>query len=141
MIRAGSVRSGTCLLLAIFIVWTAAPARAQAAAPAFEDSIAQRMQACVTCHGDKGGGIAGSAFPRLAGQPAAHLSAQMRAFRDGVRNYAPMNFLMSRQSDAGAWSCVSVLLPLSYCCCLCFLANTFSLHYNYLKSRCVSVVA
>lgn len=100
MIRAGSARSGTCLLLAVFIAWSAAPALAQTAAPAFEDSIAQRMQACVTCHGDKGGGIAGSAFPRLAGQPAAYLSAQMRAFRDGVRNYAPMNFLMSRQSDA-----------------------------------------
>ena len=65
----------------------------------FEDSIAQRMQACVICHGEKGGGIASSAFPRLAGQPADYLSAQLRAFREGSRIYAPMNYLMSRQSD------------------------------------------
>ena len=65
----------------------------------FEDSIAQRMRACVTCHGEEGGGITGAAFPRLAGQPSDYLSAQMRAFRGGVRTYAPMNYLMSRQSD------------------------------------------
>lgn len=100
MIEAGSARSSACLLLAIFLTFAATPALAQTAAPAFEDSIAQRMRACVTCHGEKGAGIAGSAFPRLAGQPAAYLSAQMRAFRDGIRIYAPMNFLMSRQSDA-----------------------------------------
>ncbi len=66
----------------------------------FEDTIAQRMQACATCHGERGAGIPGSAFPRIAGQPARYLVAQMRAFRDGVRIYAPMNFLMSRQGDA-----------------------------------------
>ena len=73
---------------------------AQAHVAPFEDSIAQRMRACVTCHGEKGGGITSAAFPRLAGQPSDYLSAQMRAFRDGVRAYAPMKFLMSRQSDA-----------------------------------------
>ena len=74
-------------------------APAQASRP-FADTIEQRMQACVVCHGERGGGVAGAAFPRLAGQPAAYLAAQMRAFRDGVRAYAPMNFLMARQSDA-----------------------------------------
>jgi len=65
----------------------------------FEDTIEQRLQACVICHGEQGGGVKDAAFPRLAGQPAAYLAAQMKAFRDGVRTYAPMNFLMSRQSD------------------------------------------
>ncbi len=71
-----------------------------AAAADVADTIGQRMQACSGCHGDRGAGIPGVAFPRLAGQPAAYLAAQMRAFRDGVRTYAPMNFLMARQRDA-----------------------------------------
>ena len=70
------------------------------AAPPFEDTIAQRMQACAGCHGPEGGGVAEAAFPRLAGQPTDYLVAQMKAFRDGRRTYAPMNFLMARQSDA-----------------------------------------
>jgi cytochrome c553 len=77
----------------------AASARAEPPRP-FADTIEQRMQACVVCHGERGGGVIGAAFPRLAGQPAAYLAAQMKAFRDGVRTYAPMNFLMARQSDA-----------------------------------------
>jgi cytochrome c553 len=74
-------------------------AAAGQAAP-FEDTLEQRMQACSGCHGARGGGVSDAAFPRLAGQPADYLAAQMRAFRDGVRTYAPMNFLMARQSDA-----------------------------------------
>ena len=69
------------------------------AGPPFEDTLEQRMKACVVCHGERGGGLPDSAFPRLAGQPSGYLAAQMKAFRDGVRTYAPMNFLMSRQSD------------------------------------------
>ena len=82
----------------LIVLCQAAPASAQG--PPFEDSIEQRMKACVMCHGQRSGGLPNSAFPRLAGQPAAYLAAQMKAFRDGVRTYAPMNFLMSRQSDA-----------------------------------------
>ena len=83
------------VLASVFVVPSAA---AQAARP-FEDTIEQRMQACTGCHGERGAGLPGVAFPRLAGQPADYLASQMRAFRDGVRTYAPMNFLMSRQSD------------------------------------------
>jgi cytochrome c553 len=74
--------------------------QAQSQPRPFADTIEQRMQACVGCHGERGGGVPGVAFPRLAGQPADYLVAQMKAFRDGVRTYAPMNFLLSRQSDA-----------------------------------------
>lgn len=66
----------------------------------FEDTIAQRMKACETCHGPAGAGLPSTLFPRLAGQPADYLAAQLRAFRDGRRTYPPMNFLMTRQSDA-----------------------------------------
>lgn len=58
------------------------------------------MQACVVCHGERGGGVADAAFPRLAAQPVAYLVSQMKAFRDRKRVYAPMNYLMSRQTDA-----------------------------------------
>ena len=86
-------------LLCGLLVLAAGVARGEAPRP-FADTIEQRMQACVVCHGERGGGVRGAAFPRLAGQPAAYLASQMKAFRDGVRTYAPMNFLMARQSDA-----------------------------------------
>jgi cytochrome c553 len=38
---------------------------------------------CSSCHGDKGQGMA--AFPRLAGQHADYLSAQLAAYADGSR--------------------------------------------------------
>lgn len=87
---------GRVFAAALFLV--AIPAGAQA--PKFEDTIERRMQACTICHGERGGGIPNVAFPRLAGQPADYLAAQMRAFRDGRRTYAPMAFLMARQTDA-----------------------------------------
>ena len=86
---------------ALFAAWlVAGNAAAQTVVPPFADTIEQRMQACFGCHGDRGGGVPDAAFPRLAGQPADYLAAQMQAFRDGVRTYAPMNYLMARQSDA-----------------------------------------
>ncbi len=88
-------------LLAVTLFTCSMPAGAQgSAAPRFEDTLEQRLQACVACHGERGGGVANAAFPRLAAQPAAYLAAQMRAFRDRKRVYAPMNYLMARQTDA-----------------------------------------
>jgi cytochrome c553 len=74
-------------------------AGAQGVAP-FADTIEQRMQACAGCHGPRGAGLADVVFPRSAGQPADDLLAQLKAFRDGTRTYAPMNFLTARLSDA-----------------------------------------
>jgi cytochrome c553 len=87
--------------IVVATMWSSGASAQGAATPgAFTDTIEQRMKACVVCHGDRGGGVVDAAFPRLAGQPAAYLEAQMKAFREGTRTYAPMNFLMSRQSDA-----------------------------------------
>jgi cytochrome c553 len=94
-VGAAVVLASTAVLLSALF---APSASAQARRP-FADTIEQRLQACVGCHGEGGAGLPDVAFPRLAGQPADYLAAQMRAFRDGVRTYAPMNFLMSRQSD------------------------------------------
>jgi cytochrome c553 len=41
-------------------------------------------QACANCHGPNGDGIS-PAFPRLAGQQAAYIEAQLAAFRDHSR--------------------------------------------------------
>ncbi|MDE2515300.1 MAG: c-type cytochrome [Rhodospirillales bacterium] len=41
--------------------------------------------ACATCHGAQGQGNAGAGFPRLAGDPAEYLRAQLEAFAAGTR--------------------------------------------------------
>jgi cytochrome c553 len=79
-------------------------ARAQAdtaAVPAFEelDSMEARVQGCTTCHGQQGQGTSSDYFPRIAGKPAGYLFNQLRAFRDGSRRYAPMNYLVAYLTD------------------------------------------
>ncbi|HET9577681.1 MAG TPA: c-type cytochrome [Usitatibacter sp.] len=72
------------------------------ALPAFRsvDSIEARVQGCVTCHGQSGQGTSNGYFPRIAGKPAGYLYNQLAAFRDGVRNYPPMNYLVAYLPDA-----------------------------------------
>ncbi|WP_083228665.1 c-type cytochrome [Bordetella sp. H567] len=41
--------------------------------------------ACVTCHGAQGEGNAASGFPRLAGQSAGYMQAQLDSYADGRR--------------------------------------------------------
>jgi cytochrome c553 len=79
-------------------------ARAQqdpAAMPAFDelDSMEARVQGCATCHGQQGQGTSSDYFPRIAGKPAGYLFNQLRAFRDGSRRYAPMNYLVAYLTD------------------------------------------
>ena len=75
----------------------AAPA---AAAPAFEDSMAQRVLACTACHGKDGRAASDGYYPRIAGKPAGYLFRQLRAFRDGQRPYALMSHLLAPLDDA-----------------------------------------
>ena len=67
--------------------------------PAIEDSMHERLQACVACHGQQGRGIDKAYFPRLAGKPAGYLYNQLVAFRNGSRKYAPMNYLLAYLPD------------------------------------------
>jgi cytochrome c553 len=88
------------LLLALAI---ALPAAAQDdTAPSFTkmDSIEARVQGCATCHGQSGQGTKDGYFPRIAGKPAAYLYNQLVAFRDGKRQYPPMNYLVAYLPDA-----------------------------------------
>jgi len=63
------------------------------------DSIEARVQGCATCHGWQGQGTADPYFPRIAGKPAGYLFNQLRAFHDGARRYAPMNYLLAYMTD------------------------------------------
>jgi cytochrome c553 len=69
------------------------------AAPVFEDTLAQRVQACTICHGPQGRAASDGYYPRIAGKPAGYLYNQLRNFRDGRRHYALMANLLDPLSD------------------------------------------
>ncbi|WP_233809391.1 c-type cytochrome [Paraburkholderia sp. HP33-1] len=60
------------------------------------------LPACTMCHGPGGAGV-GEHFPPLAGQPAAYLSNQLHAWKDGRRPAGPlglMSVIAKKLSDA-----------------------------------------
>ena len=69
----------------------------------YQDGIARRgVPACASCHGSRGEGLAPS-FPRLAGQHAPYVEAELKQFRDGRRASDPhafMRAISSRLSNA-----------------------------------------
>lgn len=71
-----------------------------AAAPTFEDSMAQRMQACTACHGEQGRAGPDGYYPRIADKPAGYLYHQLQHFRDGHRSYRLMTQLVEPLNDA-----------------------------------------
>jgi cytochrome c553 len=81
------------LVLALLI---ATPAIA--AAP-FQDTIAQRVAACTSCHGKDGRAASDGYYPRIAGKTEGYLVNQLMNFRDGRRNYLLMNHLIEQFSD------------------------------------------
>ncbi|WP_407331874.1 c-type cytochrome [Enterovibrio sp. 27052020O] len=44
------------------------------------------IAACIACHGPRGNGTSLSGFPKISGQHADYVKAQLMAFRDGTRN-------------------------------------------------------
>lgn len=77
-----------------------AGAAAGAAATTPPDAMAQRMKACVACHGQEGRATNQGYFPRIAGKPAGYLYNQLVNFRDGQRQNATMAYLVDHMSDA-----------------------------------------
>lgn len=55
---------------------------------------------CTACHGTEGRAVAGSAVPGLAGQPAATLAEQVKAFKSGARSGSVMPQIAKGYSDA-----------------------------------------
>jgi len=64
-----------------------------------QNTMAQRMQACVVCHGKEGRSTNQGYFPRIAGKPAGYLNNQLQSFKSGRRKYEAMNHLVQHMSD------------------------------------------
>ncbi len=77
----------------------AAAGLACAAPVSFEDTIAQRVQACTGCHGPAGRAASDGYYPRIAGKPAGYLYNQLVNFRDGRRHYPLMTQMVDPLSD------------------------------------------
>ena len=78
------------------------PARPAAARPgatlATRGRWSRQVPACEQCHGPGGVGV-GAHFPPLAGQPAAYIAAQLKAWQQGSRRNDPLQ-LMAHLSRA-----------------------------------------
>ena len=73
---------------------------ATAAAPLdVPDTMAERVKACVICHGPEDKTGRDGYYPRIAGKPQGYLFNQLRSFRDGQRYYRPMALLLADLSD------------------------------------------
>lgn len=57
-------------------------------------NAATGVPACLACHGPAGAGVAAAGFPRLAGQHADYIKAQLNAFQDDVRTNDGDNKMM-----------------------------------------------
>lgn len=60
--------------------------------------VPDKAQACAACHGQTGVSI-NAEWPNLAGQNIEYLKAQIKAFRDGVRESPVMTPFVSHLSD------------------------------------------
>jgi cytochrome c553 len=86
-------------LVLFAVLATTALDPAVATPPPFEDTIAQRAQACTGCHGPQGRAAPDGYYPRIAGKPPVYLYNQLLNFRDGRRRYGLMNDLLAPLTD------------------------------------------
>nr|WP_240922574.1 c-type cytochrome [Oleiagrimonas sp. C23AA] len=63
------------------------------------NTLKQRVESCAMCHGEQGQGGANGFYPRIGGKPAEYLYHQLLNFRDGRREYAPMEYMVRPLSD------------------------------------------
>ena len=75
------------------VVWGATPAQKI-------DSMAQRMAACMACHGAEGRAGAEGYLPRIAGKPEGYLYNQLVNFRQGRRVNPAMRRMVEHLPDA-----------------------------------------
>jgi len=62
-------------------------------------SLEARLAACTMCHGATGVQGADAFYPRISGKPAQYLYQQLLRFREGRREYLPMQRLLVTLSD------------------------------------------
>lgn len=82
-------------LAVVLLLLASFTAHAQTSAP----KMADRVQACVACHGAEGRASAEGYYPRIAGKPEGYLYNQLIAFRDGGREHAAMNGIVQHLSN------------------------------------------
>lgn len=63
------------------------------------DTMAERVKACIGCHGPEDKAGRDAYYPRIAGKPEGYLFNQLRNFRDGRRHYRPMALLLEGLPD------------------------------------------
>lgn len=63
------------------------------------DTMAERVKACIACHGPEDKEGRDAYYPRIAGKPEGYLFNQLRNFRDGRRHYQPMALLLENLPD------------------------------------------
>ncbi|GGY30373.1 cytochrome c [Rhodanobacter panaciterrae] len=61
----------------------------------------KQVPACVQCHGPAGVGV-GAHFPPLAGQPAAYIEAQLKAWQQGTRHNDPLQLMQHLSTTLSA---------------------------------------
>lgn len=88
------------LLAAAALAGAVAPAAAAPPPHRVPDTMAQRVQACTSCHGAQGVATREGYFPRIAGKPAGYLYQQLLNFREGRRQNPAMARLVENLSDA-----------------------------------------
>ena len=91
------MRWKTMLAAAPLLAAVALPAAAQDKDALYVRSLAAT---CANCHGTQGRAQPGSSVVSLAGMPAEHLVAQMKAFQSGTRSATIMHQLAKGYSDA-----------------------------------------
>lgn len=57
-------------------------------------NMATNVPACAACHSPSGKGIESAGYPRLSGQNAEYVAAQLKAYRDGERDGGPNASIM-----------------------------------------------
>ena len=95
---------GLLLVLSPHTAFALAPPPGQAPSPQARigppDSIAERVSACIACHGNQGRAGSDGFYPRIAGKPAGYLHNQLINFREGRRRYPMMIYMVDHLSDA-----------------------------------------
>ena len=96
--RTAAVTAVLTAVLACFAAET--PAATPPAPVVVPDTLAQRLQPCMACHGPDGRASREGYLPRIAGKPAGYLYQQLLNFRDGRRSNSAMAGLLVHQRDA-----------------------------------------
>ncbi|WP_225869754.1 cytochrome c4 [Glaciimonas sp. PCH181] len=100
---ATTLHAGFCLLKACGtggLLWLSVISGNAIAQNVLPDTIAQRVVACIACHGKEGRAASDGFYPRIAGKPAGYLYNQLINFREGRRKYPLMIYTVDHLSDA-----------------------------------------